>query len=338
MKKKITLKDIAEELGVSTTLVSLVINNKEKEGRVGKEIAKKIRETAKRLNYQPNYIAKSLRQKKTHAIGLVVADISNPFFSTLAKTIEDEANRYNYTVIIGSSNEDPDKMEEILKFLTSRQVDGFIIVPTEGCFAQISSLKKHGVPFVLLDRYFKNLSTNYVTIDNFKISQIAVQCLLKKGYKKIGVIGYKSKLCHFKDRINGYKEALKVSNIRPVRNLIKEVKYTTLKQDIKSASLDLIQKEQVEAIYFTTNTLALEGLKCIFRLGIKIPDELDVIAFDHSEVYYFFHYPIPHVIQPIQEMGTEVTKILIDQIESTNGEKIKQICLQASLEIEPHFE
>ena len=334
MKNRVKLKDIAMELGVSTALVSYVINNREREGRVGKEIAQKIRETAKRLNYQPHYIARSLRNKKTNTIGLVVADISNPFFANLARIIEDEASRNNYTVIIGSSDEDPGKMEKVLDFLTSRQVDGFIIVPTEGSYKTICSLKQNNIPFVLIDRCFENISTNYVIIDNFKASLDAIQYLLGKGYKKVGVIAYKSTLSHFKDRVNGYRRALKNFAIEPDDNLIRKVNYYKLEHEIKKAISALIKKEKVEALYFITNTLALEGLKCIFSMGIRIPDELDIMAFDHSEAYHFFQYPIPHINQPIREMGIEAVKLLVDQIEN-KVKKINKIYLEASLEVEP---
>lgn len=333
MKKRVLLKDIADELGVSATLVSMVINNKTKEGRVGKEMARKIRETAKKLNYQPNYIAQSLRRKKTNTIGLVVADISNPFFSKLARIVEDEASKNEYTVIIGSSDEDSKRMEKIIGSLISRQVDGFIIVPTEGSYKQICNLKHNAIPFVLMDRTFESISANHVMINNFQASQEASEYLFSKGYKKVGLIAYKSSLSHFNDRINGYREALKTYNILPDNNLIKKVKYSNLQQDIIEAVTDLTENKNVEAIYFTTNTLALEGLKCLFRMGKQIPNNLDVLTFDHSDAYYFFQHPIPHVSQPIQEMAKEAVRLLIDQMEG-NVNRINKIYLKASLEIE----
>ncbi len=105
LKKRVSMKDIAEAAGVSTALVSYVLNGKEKESRVGEEMAKKIKVIARELNYQPNHVAKSLRSGKTHTIGLIIADISNPFFANIARVVEDEAKRSGYTVIIGSCDE-----------------------------------------------------------------------------------------------------------------------------------------------------------------------------------------------------------------------------------------
>ena len=123
-----SLKDVAQKAGVSTALVSYVLNGKEKEGRVGKEIASKINQIARDLNYQPNHLAKSLRSGKTYTIGLVIADISNPFFANIARIVENEARRLGYTVICGSSDEEADTSWELIKVLISRQVDGLIIV------------------------------------------------------------------------------------------------------------------------------------------------------------------------------------------------------------------
>lgn len=332
MKKRVSLKDIADKVGVSVTLVSFVVNGKEKEGRVGKEIAQKIREVAKSMNYQPNYIARSLRNKNTQTIGLIVADISNPFFANLARIIEDEATSFNYIVIIGSSDEDPNKMKNILDFFRSRQVDGYIIVPTEGSYNQIKELKNNNDKYVLIDRHFESIPSNCVVIDNFQASFNATGHLISKGYKDIGVISYNSKLNQFEDRISGYKTALEENALKLNEKYIKQVNYSSLKEEICMAVSSLIEKEHVEAIYFTTNTIALEGLKCIFNMKLQIPDDIDVLAFDSSEAYNFFQYPIPHIIQPVKDMGIKAVKILMDHI---NGKipTVQKIILEASLKI-----
>src|SRR6476646_8291689 len=151
MKKKTSLKDIAQQVGVSTALVSYVLNN-QKENRISKEVAQKIRDTAKKLNYQTNQIARSLKTNKTHTIGLVVADISNPFFSCLARIIEDEAEKNNYTVLFGSSDENAQKAGKLINVLCNRQVDGLIIAPAENDAVHIKALLEDDIPVVLIDR------------------------------------------------------------------------------------------------------------------------------------------------------------------------------------------
>src|SRR6476469_3766675 len=139
MKKKVSLKDIAQKVGVSIALVSYVLNNK-KQGRISEEISKKIRDTAQKLNYRTNQIAKSLKTNKTNTIGLIVADISNPFYSALARIIEDEAEKYNYTVIFGSSDENLKKSEKLIDIFLNRQVDGLIYAASENSEAQLEDL------------------------------------------------------------------------------------------------------------------------------------------------------------------------------------------------------
>src|SRR5690606_20625943 len=208
MKKKISLKDIAQKVGVSTALVSYVLSGKEKEGRVGQEMAEIIRETAKKLNYQPNQIAKSLKSGRSYTIGLIVADISNPFFAHIARTVEDEAKNDGYTTIFGSSDENSEKSQHLIDALINRQVDGFIIAPVEHSEKQIEYIKSLNIPFVLIDRYFPDIETNYVVIDNYKATYNATQHLLDNGYRRIGLAVYENELKHMLDRINGYKGAL----------------------------------------------------------------------------------------------------------------------------------
>ena len=191
--KKVSLKDIANKVGVSTALVSYVLNN-QKEGRISKEVAQKIRDTAKRLNYRTNQVAKSLKTNKTYTIGLVVADISNPFFSSLARIIEDAADQNNYTVIFGSSDENPKKSGKLMETLLNRQVDGLIISPPQNSESQIEYLIEEDIPFVLIDRYFPAIKTNYVAIDNYKAAYKAVKHLIDTGRTKIGMITYESSI------------------------------------------------------------------------------------------------------------------------------------------------
>ena len=162
MAKRVSIKDIANKVGVSTALVSYVLNGLEKEKRIGPEVVKKIHEAVKELNYQPNQIARSLRKGSTSTIGLIVADISNPFFGQLARVVENEAAQFGYAVVFGSSDENAANSAILIKTLVNRQVDGLILAPPEGSAEQIKYLMNQGIPFVLVDRYLPDISTNRV--------------------------------------------------------------------------------------------------------------------------------------------------------------------------------
>ncbi len=313
--KRTSLKDIARKLGVSTTLVSYVLNNK-KLSRISHEIATKIRETAKELNYRPNQIAKSLKTNKTDTIGLIVSNISNPFSSNMARLIEDEAKKSNYTVLFGSSDESVLKFGNLINIFLNRQVDGFIIAPPENAESQLELLQKNEIPFVLIDRYFSSPETNYIVLDNFLGSQMAVNHVLEGGRKKIGLITYKSSLLHLLDRKAGYKALMETHNLPIHEQWIKELNLHVTSTEVENAINELLTgPEPVEAILFSSNTLASLGLDYINQLNIKVPSDLAVISFDEVEGSNLFYAPLTYIKQPLREMGQAATQVLLKLME-----------------------
>lgn len=314
MQKRVSIKTIAEKVGVSTALVSYVLNGKEKEARVGAGMADKIRKVAAKLHYQPNLIARGLKFGKTKTIGLIVADISNPFFSSLARIIENEAKTLGYTVIFGSSDENVDKFKDLVDSFLNRQVDGLILVPVEHAASQIAAIKQRNLPFVLIDRGFKDLAANQVLIDNADAAFNAVSLLISNGYKKVGMVLYETNLEHMKARVDGYKKALKKKGIRLDKDLVKKVSYENFEQDIEHSITALINESKVDAIFFATNSIAVQSLKMINKMGVIIPTQLGVISFDESDSFEFFYSPITYVRQNLPAIGQRAVKILIDNV------------------------
>ncbi|HEY3370364.1 MAG TPA: substrate-binding domain-containing protein [Prolixibacteraceae bacterium] len=318
MGKRISLKDIAGKVGVSTALVSYVMNGLEKEKRVGPEIVIKIKEVARELNYKPNQIARSLRKGSTNTIGLIVADIANPFFGQLARIIEDEAARHHYTVIIGSSDENSIKSASLIETFLDRQVDGFIIVPSEGCDREIESLVKKEIPVVLLDRFLPAVKTSYIALDNFKATYEAVNHLVSNGYQRIAFIAYQSSLIHMQERIRGYRQAMK-DNLMEEAIQVKELLYNRVKEDMTKGISELLDGNQKpDALLFATNALSISGLYAIKNHNIKVPEELAIIGFDGNEAFDFFYSPLTYIEQPIEKMGKESVRILMNQIKGSH--------------------
>ena len=330
-KKKVSLKDIAEKAQVSTALVSYVLNGKEKESRVGHEIAVKIKQIAKELNYQPNYLAKSLRSGKTQTIGLIIADISNPFFANIARIVEDEAKKNGYTVIIGSSDEKAEKSWDLITVFLNRQVDGFIIVSSENSEEQIQYLIEKNVAFVLLDRHFPNIPTDFVSLNSYKAAFDAGTHLIQGGYKNIGLIAYKSRLFHMQERIRGYRESLAENGISFHPAWLKEVGFDTIDEEIKVGIDEMLASEfSVDALIFATYRLAITGLKYINALGLKVPDDLAIVSFGQAEVFDLYYCPITYVLQPMEELGKTAVEILIHKLKEPHAEK-RQILMEAQL-------
>ncbi len=332
MIKKTSLKDIAQTVGVSTALVSYVLNN-QKENRISKVVAQKIREVAKALNYQPNQIAKSLKTNRTYTLGLVVADISNPFSSSLARIIEDEADKQNYTVLFGSSDEKPQKARKLITTLLNRQVDGLLIFSSEGAEPQLVELQKQGIPFVLIDRYFPDLKTNYVALDNFGAIHKAVQHLIDSGYRRIGMVTFDTTLFNILERKRGYVSALKENKIPIRKTWLKELPFDSARPEITKAVDDLLKgAKPVDAILFASNTLALYGLQQINTLHLNVPEQVAVVSIDQAESYNLFHTPVTYIKQPLLEMGQLATKILLESIKKNNT--VTQANLEGELVIQ----
>jgi LacI family transcriptional regulator len=331
MQKRVSLKDIANKVGVSAALVSYVMNGQEKEKRVGREVVEKIRKAAEELNYQPNQIARSLRMKSTKTIGLIVADIANPFFGQLARIIENEAANFGYTVIFGSSDEDMNKSEALVNSLLNRQVDGFIIVPTEGSDGQIRALMKRKIPLVLVDRYFPDINTNHVILNNFQATYDATIQLVDSGIKNITMIAYKSELIHMKERIRGYREAMIASGL--IDNVkVEEIRYESYKEDMDKAFEKILKGPKTTiGLIFATNALSVSGLYSMRSNCLKIPEDIAFIGFDGGESFDLFNPPLSFVQQPLEEIGKEAFSLLLGLI---NGSaKTTQVMLNSNLVI-----
>lgn len=330
-KAKVSIKDIAQQAGVSTALVSYVLNGKEKESRVGQEIALKIKQIASDLNYQPSHLAKSLRSGKTHTIGLIIADISNPFFANIARVVEDEAKRHGYTVIIGSSDENSSKSQDLLDVLINRQVDGFIIVSAENADQQIRSLKDKHIPFVLLDRYFPEIDTDFVSTDHYQASYDAGTHLIRNQYKHIGMIAYDSQLFHMKERIRGYQDALSDNHITSHPSWLKQVRINAIESGVEQALDEMLAADQpTDALLFATYSLAVSGLKYINKLGLNVPNQLAIVSFGQAEVFELYHCPITYLKQPIVRLGQTAVDLLTKKLKN-KSDGPTQILMKAEL-------
>ena len=325
--KKISLKDIAEAAGVSTALVSFVLNGKRKEYRVGEETAQRILKIANDMNYQPNLAAKSLRSGKTKTIGLVVSDISNPFFSQLARVLEDEAAKQNYTVLFGSSDENKDKMNSLVGNLINKGVDGLIIVPCEGSERIIASLVYDNVPIVLFDRYFSDINVSYVALNNFNASYVLTKHLLEVGYNAPCMVAYDVDLIHMKERVRGYKKAMGDVGKKNFINVV------CLKQNAPRKSADRLLPKMVDAgvdaFLFATNMISLACLYTIKDMGKGIVGKIGLAGFDGNPAFDFFNVPISYIRQPLDILAQKALEILIDSM--ANGNTVQSVLAEGEL-------
>jgi LacI family transcriptional regulator len=208
--KKVSISDIARKAGVSVSTVSFVMNDKAVKMRISREVIEKVENVAREMGYRPNQLARGLRTGKTKTIGLIVENISNAFFATLAKTIEDEAKKYDYKVVYCSTDNDEVKARDLINMLSQRQVDGYIITPTPQLAEEIQKLQGESKPVVLIDRYFReHQEIPAVLVDNYEGVSKGTEYLISKGYHKIGLVTIESEMAHMSDRLTAYYDILR---------------------------------------------------------------------------------------------------------------------------------
>lgn len=319
---KVGLKEIAEQAGVSIALVSYVLNGQAVQKQVNHDTAIKIKDVAKALNYQPNQIAKSLKTSKTRTIGLVVADINYRFSTGITRAIEIEAKKNHFTVIYGSSNENREKLAELIKTFINHRVEGLIVVPVDNSQEEIKMIQDADIPFILVDRNFPEMQTNYITLDNYKAAYNATAHLILLGHKKISFINYITTSFHLKERNRGYKDALRDHQILFNDNWLQEVSNSNREEEVPVAMKAILNlDEPCEAVFFATDTLTLNGLKYLIKHNIKVPDQISVLSFDESDAFELFYTSITHSRQPLDEMGKLAVTTLMDLIKHKKTEK-----------------
>ena len=310
---RVLIKDIANKLGVSVSTVSNVINGKK--GRVGDVLTEKIKNEAAAMNYKPNAFAKALRKGRSETIGLIISDISNPFFGELAFHVQENAEKHGYSIIFTNTNESPEKMRKMISILKDRNVDGFIIVPTNDSEEAIQQLVEEKYPIVLLDRYCKGIDTSHVVVNNYQASKAAINLLLNMKCKRIMAIGlFSDGLQTMIDRKNGCIDAMTNKGLYDPE-LIKDVKFNTIGDDIKKVMTDLVcSSETIDGIFFANSTTCINAMKILISLKLEIPKNIKIVCFDKSDFFQLMNASIPYIDQPIPEMGKRAVELLINHI------------------------
>lgn len=326
----ITLDDIAKMAGVSVSTVSRVFNNKIDQYRIGSKTAKSILKVARELNYRPNQLARGLRLKKTHTLGLVVPDISNPFFAYVIRSIQKVSHSLGYSLIVCDTDENLDLEIEHIDLLTSKRMDGLIVMPVGQEYAHIERLIRENIPLVLLDRCFSDLHANSVVIDNHKGACEAVEHLISYGHRRIAIIQGLPHTYTNTGRVQGYKEALTKHGIPVDEGLIVGSDFRKENGYIETKFL-LHLENPPTAVFATSDLITLGALQAIAEEGLKIPTDISLVAFDDIDFAMSLLCPITAVAQPKETMGELAVKLLIEHIKNRKKWKPKRIMLKSKL-------
>lgn len=332
MKKKILISDIAKQFNISITTVSFILNGKSKEKRISESLTKKVLKLVEEVGYRPNQLAQSLRTGKSKTIGLMVESISNPFFANVARLIEENAYKRGYKIIYCSTENDTSKTRELIKMFRDKHVDGYIITPPEGIEEEIQSLINNQLPVVLFDRFFPTIETNYVVVDNFTSTYNAINHFIQQGEENIAFITLKSDQTQMKDRLKGYLKAIKEQDKKEY--VLKVPFYNDLEKMIPQIMSFLKANKKLDALFFSTNYLAISGLEAINRLNLSIPSDIRVIAYDDHDLFRLYKPSITAIAQPIEEISKQVINILLQHLDISDKHTEKeQVILSTNLVI-----
>ncbi|WP_306349974.1 LacI family DNA-binding transcriptional regulator [Flavobacterium sp. '19STA2R22 D10 B1'] len=319
MKRKVTLKQIARELDVSISTVSKSLRNSPE---ISEDTIQKVQAFAKLYNYKPNNIALSLKNKKTKTIGIIIPEIVHHFFATVISGIEQVANENGYNVIVCLSDESFDKEVINMEMLANGSIDGFIMSLSKETqlkkdFHHITEIINQGMPVVMFDRVTNDILCDKVIIDDQYAAYEAVQHLVNKGYKNIALITTVDYVSVGKLRTEGYLKALRDNNLTIDNNLIIKI------EDIDGCGEvieKLVNENTIDAIFAVNELFAVTAIKMLHKKGVKVPDDVSVIAFTDGIISKYSSPSITTVSQNGIKMGRKAAKMLIERLESDEEE------------------
>ncbi len=329
ISKQITLKDIAQRLNVSTVTVSKALRN---HPDISDKRAEEIKMVAKKLGYIPNFAARNLSAKRTNTIGVIVPVIANSFFANYVESIYKCAFENNFDIILAVSNENSEQEKKHLETMLSMRVDGIIISVAQHSKNEdmIQRIRKLKIPIVFFDRTIKNSKCSSVTLANQLGSFNAIEVAIEKGYKKIGHIGGWQNSNIGKERYTGYKKALKKHKLPINKDWIVFGGFG--KEDGFNAFMKLYEDNKLpELIFAVTFPVGLGILEAAKKVGIKIPENVDIICFGNSNINEYLKPSISCVTHDTQQFASEAFNLIMEQINT--GIKIPE----KHLEIETKF-
>jgi LacI family transcriptional regulator len=331
MNKKVNnIKELAQQLQLSPTTVSRVLNGKSEIYRISASTSEKVIAAARKFNYYPNRIARGLKLEKTETIGLIIPDIANPYFGSIAKTIEVEAHRQGYSIILCDSLDDVDTETEMLYLLAGRKVDGIIIAPTGKNNEHVVELQQQGMPVVVIDRYLPGTTLPYVTTDNFSGALMAVKHLIEKGHRKIACIQGIQGISTNSDRVKGYKDVLQKNGIGLIEGWISGNDFGEENGYLQTKNL-MAMADRPTAIFALSNLISLGILRALKELGLTVPDDVSVVSFDEQPYSAFLACPMTTLEQPREEIGRLAFELLLKGIGDGNLTNSEGISIQPRL-------
>lgn len=312
-QKPATIQDVARIAGVSKGTVSKYLNS----GSgyyVSATTRKKIEEVIAELDFQPNAIAQGLTQNRTKTIGLIAADIRNPFYPDLVVGVEDVVEPAGFTLLLGSSKSDPRKEASIVRSMIRRRVDGLILSSVRMNVSEISVVVKSGIPLVLASRNLREHVADTVIVDNVAGAKLAVEHLYRLGHRRIGHVAGPLDVTPFLDRLRGYREGLQEAGLQLDESLITSVG-SSPEEGAKAARMLLDRPDRPTALFVANDNMALGVLDAASELGLDVPGDVSIVGFDNISIAGLSALSLTTVDSDARWLGQGAARLLLSRIE-----------------------
>lgn len=322
-----TISDVARRAGVSPVTVSRVINGVD---NVKSATREKVLRAIEELHYVPSTAARSLRSKRTKALALMVPDITNPFWTTVARGVEDAAQSGGYSVLLCNTDENPEKLLRYLDVIISQRVDGAVITPYDYEARHLTKLRDRKIPTVVVDRHIQGWEVDSVVGDSISGARALVRHLIKLGHRRIAVISGPETTSTAEERVTGYCIALTEAEIPIDTRLIKRGEFKAESGE-KLAFQVFDDGLRPTAIFASNNAIAMGVIKAVNQRGLRIPEDIALVCFDDfpdlARVFPF----LTVVVQPAYQMGVKAAELLLSRLESDEEIFPRHIVLPTSM-------
>lgn len=319
-----TIKEVAKEAGVSVATVSRALNRTD---RVSPEVRERVVAAAESLSYRPNAVARSLRSQNTRTLGLVIPNIKNPFFTQMARTVEDAARERGYSLVFGNTDESPEREADYLNVLLEKRVDGIIVSPAWAATPQLEEMLEDGMPVVFLDRFVRGIEAPVVRADGRRAVDDLVEHLVGLGHEKLAIISGPAETVPGRERLDAFLGGAEKRNV-PVDEEYVKVGNFRRESGLRAMRELLELDEPPTAVFAANNLMALGALQTLKRTGIRIPEEISFASFDDVSWFELVEPPITAIAQPVAELGAAAAGMLPKLVE---GGKVESVILEAEL-------
>jgi LacI family transcriptional regulator len=323
-----TIHDVAKRAGVASITVSRVINNS---GYFSQGTRQRVEAAIAELGYVPNRLARSLRSKRTNILALVLTDITNPFFTTLARGVEDTASDAGFIVIFCNTDESETEEQKYLQVLLQQQVDGILLVPARSTSDSVELVQKHGTPVVVLDRRLpSSAKVDVVRCESVDGAYRLVQLLIGLGHRQIAVLSGPKIVSTAKDRVTGYRQAMVEAGID---NRLQLVYYGAFTQSsgYEMAQQVLNVNPRPTALFAANNLIAIGALKAVRDARLRVPEDIAMVSFDDLPANLLTSPFFTVAVQPAYEMGQKATQLLLARLAGKAPERCQEVILPTDL-------